>query len=294
MHEANNSFLGGVHIELTGEDVTECTGGARGLTDADLARVQVDGRPAPELRTGARDGDAHRTPRPGTVIATLSVMQYERITVPKDGQRITINPDASLNVPDNPIIAFIEGDGIGIDITPVMLKVVTPRSRGPMAQSAIAWCECSPATRPRNFYGTGFPDETLTALRGSSCPSGPARRRSAAACVRSTWRCAEPRSLRLRAAHRYFPGVSTPMADASLTDMVVFRENTEDIYAGIEWPTGSNEVHKLIHFLQTELKVRASASPRAPASASSPCRKRAASASCARPSSTPSKTIACR
>src|SRR4249920_3976996 len=164
-------------------------------------------------------------------------MQYEHIKVSKDGQKITINPDSSLNVPDNPYIAFIEGDGIGIDITPVMLKVVN-------------------AAVPK-VYGTGFPEETLTALRefvvsikgplGTPVGGG---MRSLNVAMRQNldlYACVRP--------IRYFPGVSTPMADASLTDMVVFRENTEDIYAGIEWPTGSAEVQRLIYFLQNELKV---------------------------------------
>ena len=224
-------------------------------------------------------------------------MQYERITVPKDGQRITINPDASLNVPDKPIIAFIEGDGIGIDITPVMLKVVNAAvEKAYGGKRKIAWCEVFAGDKARNFYGTGLSRRDADrAARVRGVHQGPARyaggRRHAFA---QRGHAPEPRSLRLRAADRYFPGVSTPMADASLTDMVVFRENTEDIYAGIEWPTGSNEVHKLIHFLQTELKVTGIRFPASPASASSRSRRRAASASCARPSSTPSRTTACR
>ena len=174
-------------------------------------------------------------------------MQYEHIKVPKDGQRITINPDASLNVPDNPIIAFIEGDGIGIDITPVMLKVVNAAvEKAYGGKRRIAWTEVYAGDKANNFYGTGFPDETLTALRDFvvsikgplGTPVGGGMRSLNVAMRQNLdlYACVRP--------IRYFPGVSTPMADASLTDMVVFRENTEDIYAGIEWPTGSPEVQR--------------------------------------------------
>jgi len=185
-------------------------------------------------------------------------MQYEHIKIPKDGQRITINPDASLNVPDNPIIAFIEGDGIGIDITPVMLKVVNAAvEKAYKGRRRIAWTEVYAGDKAAHLYGTGFPDETLTALRDFvvsikgplGTPVGGGMRSLNVAMRQNLdlFACVRP--------IRYFPGVSTPMADASLTDMVVFRENTEDIYAGIEWPTGSAEVQRLIYFLQNELKV---------------------------------------
>ena len=185
-------------------------------------------------------------------------MQYEHIKVSKDGQRITINPDSSLNVPDNPMIAFIEGDGIGIDITPVMLKVVNAAvEKAYGSRRRIAWTEVYAGDKAASLYGTGFPDETLTALRDFvvsikgplGTPVGGGMRSLNVAMRQNLdlFACVRP--------IRYFPGVSTPMADASLTDMVVFRENTEDIYAGIEWPTGSAEVQRLIYFLQNELKV---------------------------------------
>ncbi|HEX8027789.1 MAG TPA: isocitrate/isopropylmalate family dehydrogenase, partial [Vicinamibacterales bacterium] len=185
-------------------------------------------------------------------------MQYEKIAVPKDGQRITINPDSSLNVPDNPLIAYIEGDGIGVDITPVMLKVVNAAvQKAYGAKRKISWVEVFAGEKAAKVYGTGFPDETLTALRDFvvsikgplGTPVGGGMRSLNVAMRQNLdlFACVRP--------IRYFPGVSTPMADASLTDMVVFRENTEDIYAGIEWPTGSPEVQRLIYFLQNELKV---------------------------------------
>jgi isocitrate dehydrogenase len=185
-------------------------------------------------------------------------MQYEKIQVPKVGQRITINPDSSLNVPDVPYIAFIEGDGIGIDITPVMLKVVDAAvQKAYGGKRKISWVEVFAGEKAGKVYGTGFPDETLTALRDFvvsikgplGTPVGGGMRSLNVAMRQNLdlYACVRP--------IRYFPGVATPMADASLTDMVVFRENTEDIYAGIEWPTGSPEVQRLIYFLQNELKV---------------------------------------
>jgi isocitrate dehydrogenase len=185
-------------------------------------------------------------------------MKYEKIQVPADGQKITINPDSSLNVPDFPVIAFVEGDGIGIDITPVMLKVVNAAvQKAYGGKRRIAWMEVFAGDKAAKVYGTSFPEETLTALREFvvsikgplGTPTGGGMRSLNVAMRQNLdlYACVRP--------IRYFPGVATPMADASLTDMVVFRENTEDIYAGIEWPTGSPEVQRLIYFLQNELKV---------------------------------------
>src|SRR5688572_10287723 len=185
-------------------------------------------------------------------------MKYEKIAVPADGQRITINPDSSLNVPDKPLIAFIEGDGIGLDITPVMLKVVNAAvEKAYRGRRRIAWTEVYAGDKAAALYGTGFPDETLTALRDFvvaikgplGTPVGGGMRSLNVAMRQNLdlYACVRP--------IRYFPGVSTPMQDASLTDMVVFRENTEDIYAGIEWPAASAEVQKLITYLQRELHV---------------------------------------
>ena len=186
-------------------------------------------------------------------------MRYEHIQVPTDGTRITVNPDGTLNVPDRPIIPFIEGDGIGIDITPVMRKVVDAAvERAYGGARRIDWMEIYAGEKANKVCGTWFPDESLQALRefvvsikgplGTPVGGGI---RSLNVVMRQTldlYACVRP--------IRYFPGVATPMQDASLTDMVVFRENTEDIYAGIEYPAGSQDVQRLIHFLQTELKAR--------------------------------------
>ncbi len=185
-------------------------------------------------------------------------MQYEHIKIPADGRKITINLDGSLNVPDRPIIPFIEGDGIGIDVTPVMLEVVNAAVRKAYGERrAIAWMEIFSGEKANALYGQWFPEETLHALREFvvsikgplGTPVGGGIRSLNVAMRQSLdlYACVRP--------IRYFPGVASPMQDASLTDMVVFRENTEDIYAGIEWPAASEEVQKLIAYLQRELHV---------------------------------------
>ena len=185
-------------------------------------------------------------------------MQYEHIVLPGSGHRITLNPDSSLNVPDDPLIPFIEGDGIGIDVTPAMRCVVdaaVEKAYGTSRQ--IHWVEIYSGEKATRLYGEFLPDETLQALRefvvsikgplGTPVGEGI---RSLNVAVRQTLDLyANVRPI------RHFPGVSTPMQDASQTDMIVFRENTEDIYAGIEWPAGSAEVHKLISYLQREFGV---------------------------------------
>jgi len=185
-------------------------------------------------------------------------MQYEHIKVPASGSKITVNPDSSLNVPDNPIIPYIEGDGIGIDVTPAMLRVVNAAiEKAYGKRRKIHWVEIYSGEKANLIYGTWFPDETLQALRDFvvsikgplGTPVGEGIRSLNVAMRQSLdlYACVRP--------IRHFPGVSSPMQDASLTDMVVFRENTEDIYAGIEWPAGSADVHKLITYLQKEFGV---------------------------------------
>ncbi|HUN25821.1 MAG TPA: NADP-dependent isocitrate dehydrogenase [Steroidobacteraceae bacterium] len=185
-------------------------------------------------------------------------MHYDRINVPPDGDRITVNTDTTLAVPDRPIIPFIEGDGIGIDVTPAMLEVVDAAVG--MAYGGtrrICWMEVFAGAKAQRLYGDSLPPETLHALREFVVSiKGPLETpigqgiRSLNVAMRQAldlYACVRP--------IRYFPGVASPMLDASLTDMVVFRENTEDIYAGIEWPAGSPEVLKLTAFLQRELGV---------------------------------------
>lgn len=183
-------------------------------------------------------------------------MKYERIVVPPGGEKIVINQDGTIKVPDRPYIAYIEGDGIGIDVTPVMLKVVEAAvAKAYGGKRKIIWTEIYSGEKANRLYDSWFPDETLFALRDFvvsikgplTTPIGGGIRSLNVAMRQQLdlYACVRP--------IRYFPGVSSPMADASLTDMVVFRENTEDIYAGIEYATGSQEVQKLINFLQKEL-----------------------------------------
>jgi isocitrate dehydrogenase len=185
-------------------------------------------------------------------------MQYDHIVVPPEGRRITVNPDSSLNVPDNPIIPYIEGDGIGVDVTPAMLRVVNAAVKKAYGDKRrISWMEVYSGEKANARYGQWFPDETLQVLREFvvsikgplGTPVGGGIRSLNVAMRQSLdlYACVRP--------IRYFPGVASPMQDASLTDMVIFRENTEDIYTGIEWPAGSAEVHKLIAYLQKEFGV---------------------------------------
>ena len=187
-------------------------------------------------------------------------MQYDHIKVPADGEAITANPDNSINVPDNPIIPFIEGDGIGIDVTPVMLDVVNAAVKKAYGdQREIKWMQVYAGEKATEIYGDDMfmPDETLHAfetylvsIKGPlSTPTGGGIR-SLNVAIRQKldlYACVRP--------IQYFPGVQTPMRESDLVDMTVFRENTEDIYAGIEFPADSADVQKLIDFLQTELDV---------------------------------------
>jgi isocitrate dehydrogenase len=187
-------------------------------------------------------------------------MEFQHILVPEAGRRIRINADFSLDVPDEPIIPFIEGDGIGIDVTPAMRRVVDAAvAQAYGGARRVRWMEVYAGEKANALYGQWFPEETLVVLREFvvsikgplGTPVGTGLRSLNVAIRQELDLYANVRPI------RYFPGVASPMADASLTDMVVFRENTEDIYAGIEWPAGSREVHKLIAFLQTELHVTA-------------------------------------
>jgi isocitrate dehydrogenase len=187
-------------------------------------------------------------------------MEFQHIAVPEAGRRIGINTDFSLDVPDEPIIPFIEGDGIGMDVTPAMRRVVDAAvAQAHGGRRRVQWMEVYAGEKANARYGQRLPQETLAALREFvvsikgplGTPIGEGLRSLNVAIRQELDLYANVRPI------RYFPGVASPMADASLTDMVVFRENTEDLYAGIEWPAGSAEVHKLIAFLQDELHVTA-------------------------------------
>ena len=187
-------------------------------------------------------------------------MDFEHIQVPEAGGRIRLRSDFSLDVPDEPIIPFIEGDGIGIDVTPAMRRVTDAAvAKAYQGRRRLAWMEVYAGEKANALYGQWLPPETLRALREFvvsikgplATPIGGGLRSLNVAIRQELDLYANVRPI------RYFPGISSPMLDASLTDMVVFRENTEDIYAGIEWPAGSAEVRKLIDFLQTQLAVTA-------------------------------------
>jgi len=187
-------------------------------------------------------------------------MGYEKITVPTDGDKITVNADLSLNVPNHPIIPFIEGDGIGADITPVMKKVVDAAiQKAYGSKRSIVWMETYCGEKASKLYGDNhwLPAETLEALREYSVSiKGPLTTpvgkgfRSLNVALRQDldlYACVRP--------VRWFEGVPSPVSHPELTDMVIFRENSEDIYAGIEWQADSDEAKKLIRFLQDEMGV---------------------------------------
>jgi isocitrate dehydrogenase len=186
---------------------------------------------------------------------------YQHIKVPVEGQKITVNPDFSLSVPDQPIIPYIEGDGTGIDITPVMLKVVDAAvAKAYGGQRKISWMEVFAGEKSTRVYGPDvwLPPETLEAVREYvvsikgplTTPVGGGIRSLNVALRQELdlYVCLRP--------VRYFAGVPSPLREPEKTDMVIFRENSEDIYAGIEWPAGSDGAKKLIDFLVKEMGVK--------------------------------------
>jgi isocitrate dehydrogenase len=185
----------------------------------------------------------------------------QKFQVPQQGSKITVNVDFSLNVPDNPIIPFIEGDGTGVDITPVMRKVVDAAvDKAYGGRRKIAWMEIYAGEKATKVYDpdTWLPDETVQALREyvvsikgplTTPVSGGIRSLNVALRqMLDLYVCLRP--------VRYFQGVPSPVKEPEKTDMVIFRENTEDIYAGIEWEANSEEAKKVIAFLQNEMGVK--------------------------------------
>ena len=185
---------------------------------------------------------------------------YQHIKVPAEGQKITVNDDFSLNVPDNPVIPYIEGDGTGVDISPVMIKVIdaaVAKSYG--GQRKISWMEIYAGEKSTNVYGPDvwLPEETLDVLKDYvvsikgplTTPVGGGIRSLNVALRQQLdlYVCLRP--------VRYFTGVPSPVREPEKTDMVIFRENSEDIYAGIEWQEGSEGAKKVIEFLMREMGV---------------------------------------
>ena len=182
-------------------------------------------------------------------------MTYKNITVPESGSPITIENN-ELNVPNNPIITYIEGDGIGIDITPVMLDVVnTAVKKAYGGEREIHWMEIYAGEKADSIYGEYLPEETVEAIKEFSVSiKGPLTTpvgggmRSLNVAIRQIldlYICQRP--------VQYFDGTPSPVRHPEKVDMVIFRENSEDIYAGIEFPKGSKEVTKVIDFLQNEM-----------------------------------------
>ena len=187
-------------------------------------------------------------------------MKFEHISEPKNGSKITLDKSGKLNIPDNPIIPFIEGDGIGSDITPAMIQVVDSAvEKSYEGKRKIAWMEIYCGEKSTAVYGEDnwLPPETLKALetylvgiKGPLTTPVGGGIRSLNVALRQEldlYVCQRP--------VRYFDGVPSPVTNPEKTDMVIFRENSEDIYAGIEWEAGSDEAKKVIDFLTKEMGV---------------------------------------
>src|SRR5687768_3976422 len=188
-------------------------------------------------------------------------MAYQHIKTPSGGEKIRVNPDFSLSVPDKPIIPYIEGDGTGVDITPVMLKVVDAAVKKAYAsKKRIVWMEMFAGEKSCRIYGENvwLPEETLAAakeyvvsIKGPLTTPVGGGIRSINVALRQEldlYVCLRP--------VRWFNGVPSPLKEPEKVDMVIFRENSEDIYAGIEWPAHSAEAKKVIDFLMKEMKVK--------------------------------------
>ena len=188
-------------------------------------------------------------------------MSYQHIKVPTSGSKITVNPDFSLNVPDEPIIPFIEGDGTGMDITPVMLKVVDAAvAKAYGGKKKIHWMEVYAGEKSTKVYDkdTWLPAETMEVLRDYVVSIKGPLTTPVGGGIRSL-NVALRQELDLYVCLRpvqYFDGVPSPVKEPHKTDIVIFRENSEDIYAGIEFEAESPNAKKLIKILQEEFGVK--------------------------------------
>ena len=184
-------------------------------------------------------------------------MKYQHIKIPTTGQKITYDGD-DINVPDNPIVAYIEGDGIGIDVSPVMIKVIDAAvNKAYSGSKKISWMEIFAGERADYIYGEFLPEETLDAIKEYyvtikgplTTPVGGGMR-SLNVAIRQQldlYICQRP--------VQYFDGTPSPVRAPEKIDMVIFRENSEDIYAGIEYQQGTEEAKKVIDFFQKEMGV---------------------------------------
>ena len=186
---------------------------------------------------------------------------YQHVKVPTSGSKITVNADGSLNVPDQPIIPYIEGDGTGLDITPVMLKVVDAAvAKAYGGKRKIHWMEIYAGEKSTKLYGPDvwLPEETLSILKDYVVSiKGPLTTpvgggiRSLNVTLRQVldlYACVRP--------VRYFEGTPAPVKRPDLMNVVIFRENTEDVYAGIEWAKGTPQAERVIEFLEKEMGKR--------------------------------------
>jgi len=186
---------------------------------------------------------------------------YQHVKVPAGGARITVNADYSINVPDNPIIPYIEGDGTGADITPVMIKVVDAAvAKAYAGKRRIHWMEIYAGEKSTKVYGPDvwLPEETLSILKDYvvsikgplTTPVGGGIRSLNVALRQELdlYVCLRP--------VRWFKGVPSPVKKPQDVDMVIFRENSEDIYAGVEWAAGTDAAKKVIDFLIKEMGVK--------------------------------------
>ncbi len=188
-------------------------------------------------------------------------MSFKHIKIPAHGETIKVNADLSLEVPNHPIIPFIEGDGIGADVTPPMRKVVDAAIQKAYGEKrSVAWMEVYAGEKATKVYGEDvwLPTETMEAVRHYvvsikgplTTPVGGGIRSLNVALRQELdlYICLRP--------IRYFEGTPSPVKEPWKTNMVIFRENSEDIYAGIEWPADSSEATKVIAFLQNEMGVK--------------------------------------
>lgn len=186
-------------------------------------------------------------------------MIYQHVQIPSDGQKIEIDEKGGLNVPDQPIIPFIQGDGIGVDITPAMQLVVDNAVKmAYQGQKQIHWMEVYTGEKAAELYqGDWFPAETLQAIKDFvvaikgplTTPIGGGFRSLSIALRQELdlFVCLRP--------IRWFTGVPSPLKEPEKTDVVVFRENSEDIYSGVEWKAGSIQAERMISFLTQEMGV---------------------------------------
>ena len=186
---------------------------------------------------------------------------YQHIKVPTTGQKITVNSNRSLNVPNEPIIPYIEGDGIGLDITPVMLKVVDAAvSKAYEGKRKIHWMEVFAGEKSTKLYGPDvwLPQETLDVVREYVVSIKGPLTTPVSGGIRSL-NVALRQELDLYVCLRpvqYFKGVPSPLKEPEKTNMVIFRENSEDIYAGIEYESGSDKAKQLIKYLIEDMGVK--------------------------------------